>query len=474
MMNVRVRRASALVTVSAAVLMVCTVPAVASAASAPSLTPGGPYTVWAYGGVKNVSFSGSSGHPGWVYQGSAMIGYSVILNQTNLTSTSFELYASRTMGASLYVEYCLVRCGHTNETASISYHAYESDNEWANFTTAGTVYESGSPVNAIALNNTHSTVTSSLVDRAAGPLRSDYLVINASSSANVAFAPPLGLLPTNLTPGVSWNSTSAFTAAGSFALSYYYAHVGPLGDYNVSAPISGSVNTSGTVAVVGSAGPRSVQLDGNAYQNLSLAVLGPFSVREGFILVPSEVDLFGGSSEQPLSDASGASAAAMTSIYARPLVGGHLGVVGSEWTYASSALNPTIANIVPTSGAGVNELASGSDQVASTTVQGVPMSVSSAHGVGQCLETGASCPAATGPTHLLGGLLVVGGVAVAAVLVALVVVVDRRRLPPPRRSNAGLYPPVVTVPGRAPPAASDGQNPPPPPPPEEDPLSHLW
>lgn len=474
MMKVRVGRAAAWVTVSAAVFMVCAVPAVAAAEGAPSLTPGSPYTVWAYGGVRNVSFAGASAHSGWAYRGSATFGYSVVLNQTNLSTTSFELDVNRTMGASLSIDYCSPTCAHPVESSSILYRAWESDDEWANFTTAGTVYEDGSPVAAVALNNSHSTVMGSLLDRATGPARSDFLVINVSSAATVNFATPLGLIPDSLAAGAHWNASSAFAASGTFSLSWFYGHVGPLGSYNLTgAPITGSVSGSGNVSVLGAAGSGSVELGGASYQNVSLAVLGPFTVREGFILVPTEVDLFGGSSESPLSNASGASAAAMTSIYARPFVGGHFGVGGSEWTFASSAINPSDVVAVP-SGSGVTELASGADQVDSTTVQGVPMSVDQANGVQKCLVSGTTCPAGPGGNHLLGGLLVVGGVVVAAVLIAMVVVVDRRRMPPPRRSNVGLYPPVVTVPGRASDGSAGGTNPPPPPPPEDDPLAHLW
>jgi hypothetical protein len=479
MMNVRVGRMSAIVTVSAAVLMVCTVPAAAAASSGTALTPGSPYTVWAYGAVRTASFQGSAG-PDWTFQGSATYGYSVVLNQTNLTTESFELAANRTMGASLSIEYCTPNCKHPTQTATVSYRGWEATDEWANFTTAGTVYESGTAVAAIALNNSHSTTTSSLVDSAKGPLRSAYLSINASAAASVTFATPLGLLPTDLTPGAQWNDSANYAASGNFALDYFYHHDGPLAGNQTVGPLSitGAVNSSGTVSVLGSSGPGSVSLGGNSFDNLSLQVFGPFSVREGFILVPSQVDLFGGSTESPLSYSVGASSVEMTSIYARPFVGGHLGVGGSEWVYSSSALNPQVslagpsAAGLPQSSPSADQIASGANPVGSTTVQGVPMSVPQAKGVQNCLVAGGGCPSTTGTPRGLLGLAAVGAVGVVAVLVALVVV-QRRRMPAPTRSNSGLYPPVVTMPGSSPVTVA-GQNPPPPPPPEEDPLSHLW
>jgi hypothetical protein len=479
MMNVRVGRVSALVTVSAAVLMVCTVPVVAAASGAPALTPGSPYTVWAYGAVRSVSFHGNAGLL-WTYQGNATYGYSVVLSQTNLTTEAFELAVNRTMGAALAVEYCSPNCKSPTETATISYRGWEATDEWANFTTAGTVDESGTAVPAIALNNSHSTVAGSLLDRAVGPHNRYFESINASSTASVSFATPLGLLPDTLTPGVQWNDTSSFSASGDYALDYFYSHTGPLNGTQTIGPltIGGAVNATGTVSVAGSVGTANVNLGGTSFQNVSLAVIGPFSVREGFILVPAQVDLFGGSSESPLGYAVGTSSVQQTSIYARPFIDGHFGVGGSEWLYSSAALNPQVS-VSGSSEAGVGQLTPGYDQIApgsgsvgSTPVQGVPMSVSQAKGVQDCLVTGASCPSAPGLPRHFAGLVVVLAVAVVAVLIAAVVV-QRRRMPPPTRSNSGLYPPVVTVPGRAPPLTA-GQNPPPPPPPEEDPLSHLW
>lgn len=474
-MNVRVGRVSTLVAVSTAVLVVCSVPVVAAAPGASALAAGSPSTIWAYGGVRNVTFSGESAVKGWAYQGSATYGYTVVLQQTNLTPDTFELSANRTMGASLMIRYCTPNCKSPTATVSLGYRAWESTDDWANFTTAGTVFENGAPTTAIALNNSHSTLVGSLNDTARWPAHSDLLQIGVSSSASVQFTPALGLIPESLAPGASWNATSGFSATGSFLLSYYYHHVGPLDGNLTFGPgtLSGNVGGSGNVSVIGSAGPGHVSFGGAAYDDLSLEVLGPFSVREGFILVPAEVDLFGGSSESPLQNASGASTAEMTSIYARPSVGGHLGIVGSEWTFVSSALNPGVAAVLPPTGAGagVAQLASGSDNVGTTSVQGVPMSVPAAQGVRGCLVTGGGCPSSGTVGAFLDSVVIIGGVLVAAVVASLVIVTERRRVPPPPRPYAGLYPPVVTLPGAA---AGGGQNPPPPPPPEDDPLSHLW
>jgi hypothetical protein len=478
MKNVRVGRVSAIVTVSAAVMMVCAVPAFAAAEGVPTLTPGSPHTVWAYGGVRSVTFSGI-GHSGWAYSGTATFGYSVILQQTNLSTTTFELATNRTMGASLSIGYCPVTCKGTTPTVTVTYHEWEATDDWANFTTAGTVYEQGVPVPAIALNNSHTAVAGSLFDTAKWPLRHVLLAVNVSSSSTVAFTTPLGLLPDNLTAGASWNDSSAYTASGNFLLSYYYNYTGPAGGHVTIGPgtVPGAVTANGTVAVVGSAGAGPTSLGGNSYDNVSLSVLGPFAVREGFILVPSQVNLFGSLSGAPSDNATGGANAQMTSIYARPLVGGHLGIGGSEWVFVSTASNPQAPSLVPGSTGiaelgSVDQVASGSDQLGSTPVEGVPMNVGPAQTDQGCLISGVGCPSGTTPRPLT-GLIAVLVVSTVAVVAVLAVVATRRRIPPPANPNAGLYPPIVRFAGSANPPASGG-NPPPPPPAEEDPLAHLW
>jgi hypothetical protein len=478
MMSVRVGRVSAIVSVSAAVLMVCSVPAFAAAEGVPSLSPGAPPTVWAYGGVRTVDFQGV-GHSGWAYTGSATYGYSVILQQTNLSTTTFELSANRTMGASLSIGYCPVTCKKTTPTVTLSYHEWEATDDWANFTTQGTVYEQGTPVTAIALLNSHTAVAGSLFDTAKWPARHAVLAINVSSSATVDFTTPLGLIPDNLTGGASWNDTSAYVASGGFQLSYFYNYTGPFGGHATIGPanVPGVVNTSGTVSVLGSTAPTSASLGGGSYENVSLSVLGPFAVREGFILVPAQIDLFGGSSNVPATNSTGGSNAEMTSIYAKPLVGGHLGIVGSQWTFLSTASNPSVADLVP-GASGTSELASvsqvdaGSDQLGSTSVEGVPMNVQHAQTDQGCLIAGDNCPAGSTPRSLA-GLVVVLVVAIVVVVAILAVVSSRRRIPPPANPNAGLYPPIVRFANGSAPATAGG-NPPPPPPAEEDPLAHLW
>lgn len=475
-MKVRLRTSTVIVAMAAAFLMVFVVPAGLAVAGSADLTPGPSYTLWAYGAVRVVDFFGNS-FDSYTYQGSATYGYSVILNQTNLTTQTFELAVNRTMGVSLSVEYCAPNCRHPGATATVSHDAWESVDDWANFTTNGTVTENGQTVSAIALLNTHSTLTGSLVDSANSPLRTSYLSANVSASAAVNFTTPLGLLPDDLTAASSWNSSSAFTASGAYGVNYHYHFVGPHGTITVGPDAAmGAVARSGTVSVSGNvntAPGAGVDFGGVPYQNISISVQGPFDAREGFILVPASVDLFGTSASTPWSsNETGGASAQLTSLYVHPGAGTRLGIGGSEWLYSSSALNPSTTALVP-SGLDVPEIASGADNVGSTPVQGVPIPVDQAQTYDGCLVSDTSCPSAAAGKTLV-PLLSAAVIAVVVLVVAsTVLIAERRRMPPPSYPNANLYPPGATAPAKPLDTARSSATRRPPPE-EDDPLSNLW
>jgi len=476
-MKVRLGRSGAIVAVAAALVLVSVVPAGLAAASAPQLTPGPTYTVWAYGVLKTVDFSGT-GPGGYPFQGSATYGYSVVLRQTNLTTTDFELFVNRTMGATLSVEFCYPTCKSPSVTATLYHHAWEAVDEWANFTTAGTVLVDGNPVSAIALNDSHTVLAGSLLDTAQGPLRSAYLSANVSANADVSFTTPLGLLPENLTAPMNWTSSAGFVASGAYALNLYYHYVGPHATETIGpATLTGAVNRSGNVSVAGSTstGPNgTVGFGGVPYLNVSLHVQGPFAVREGFILVPEQVDLFGNSSSGPVgSNESSGTSVEMTSLYVQPRSSAHLGIGGSEWLYAASAADASVTSI--SSVGATPQVSSGANPIGSTPVQGVPVPVNQADGYQGCLITGASCPSVSSPKGFpLGATLGI----IAAVVVGSIVgvlIAERRRMPPPAYPNAELYPPGPKAP--APPTVDPSRSGAvrrPPPSPEDDPLANLW
>jgi len=450
------------------------------AGAAPMLASATPQNVWAYGAVETLSFQGTS--HGWQYSGTGTYGYSVILNQTNTSATTFELSANRTMGTFLQVHYCYPSCRSPVYFGNESYHAYETVAATAHLSTVGNVNENGTRVSAVALNSSDShllanvTETSSSylpIDHSVGP-RSHYLSANVVATSSVAFSPGLGLLPIDLGSAQSWNSSSEYLSHAAANYEYYGASSGPHGSGQLG-PVTGnfSLPASGTVSLSGSYSPsNTVLLAGASYPEVSLRLVGPFAVREGFILLPSATDLFDGGAQPWVAQQNGSTTATMSFLDARAVGGGHLGIAASEWVYDSGTANPSSTVSAAPSGSGLAPSMSGvTDPAPATTVQGQPEAVDSAQSQQSCLLTGSGCPAGSstsgGGLRGLVGLAAVGALVV--VVVALVILVaERRRMPPPVYPNAALYPPGNARPGtRAPPME-------PPAPAEDDPLRNLW
>jgi hypothetical protein len=479
-----VRGITTIAAVLVALLMVFVLPAGLAAAAGPA-DAGSGTTVWAYGAVKTIDVTGTAGV--WQYHGNATFGYSVILDQLNTSSngSSFELTLNRTMGVLFNLDYCSPSCSHPLYTANQTYHSWETSDAWANFTTLGSVDEGGVSVPAIALVNTSSTVVGHLVVAGASSLpganRSRSLTVNVAGEASVAFGTPLGLIPLDLTPSTSasWTSSSNFSAAGGATWNFVYAAAGPHGSISLSHNGSGAVARSGTVVAEGSyTVGNSVSFGGITYPAIQLTIVGPFSVREGFILAPQGADLFGSSAQPWTSNQSGTATASMSALDALPSSDGHFGVAASLWLYDAQGTVETssIGGAPGTSGL-VAATSSNPAPAPPTSLQGSPMSPDDAVSDQGCLISGTGCPSASGgsgsnplPREIFEGGVVVGGI---AVLVALVVVVtERRRMPPPAYPNANLYPPGTA---RAEPRPTNGRPAPSPsPPPEEDPLGHLW
>jgi hypothetical protein len=447
-------------------------------------TSSSPQTIWAYGAVKTVDFQGTS-QGGWQYSGNATYGFSVILNQTNTSATSFELSANRTMGALFQVHYCYPNCQSPHYFGNLTDHLYETIAASSNLTNAGLVYEGGVPVSAIALNNSQSHLRANVTESSSsylptalglGPAvsRSNYLGANVVASSAVDLTPGLGILPVDLSAAQSWNSSAQFNAHAAASFDYYYRFAGPHASGAIG-PLHGnlSVPSSGTVSLYGSYSPaNTITLGGVTYPEVALKLVGPFAVREGFLLLPATTDLFGGSGQPWGTQQNGSATASMSYLDARASEGGHLGIGASEWGFDSSTLNPASVASGGSSPALLSTYAGPApDSAPATTLQGMPETVSSATAQQSCLVTGGGCPSANGPTASglrgLVGLLAVGVVLVVVVL-AVVLVAERRRMPPPTYPNAALYPPGTTRPGvRTPPSNPSA-------PPEDDPLRNLW
>ena len=280
--------------------------------------------------------------------------------------------------------------------------------------------------------------------------------------------------PSNAT----WTSTSNYTASGSVRSVYYFAFHGPVVTNLTVGPTTTTEDfaPNGSVSIVGSfASASGVAFGGiGAFPAIRLAVAGPFTIREGIILVPEAADLFGPLTQPWSSSQASAATVALSSIDFKPYYGGHLGLIASARTFTLSSENP--ANVTGQTENSTGELADvtspmSSNPVTSTTLQGQPETVVSAQTSSQCLLTGL-CSSSAG-AHVLFAAAIAGVVVLGAVgLIAVVVIADRRRIPSSSNPNAQLYPPVAFAPAVG--ARPAGPRTPTEPAIEEDPLDNLW
>ncbi len=436
---------------------------------------------WAWGGVRSVALAGAvAGMAGtFQYEGKATFGFSVIVNQTNVTNTTYTLHVQRTIGALLNVTYCSPNCQNPTTTATLLYHAWENASAWANLTTAGTVTEPTGNASALALINSSASVSAHVRDSASVVtngvlLKARSLWADLNGSWQVTLSPPLGLMPLNVTPGTTWNSSSAFALAGKVAWNASYSVSGALvNPKTVDSNGTKVLNATGTVNLSGSYGGSTLSFGGLAYPAVTFVLVGPFSLKEGFLLVPLPADLFGPSPPGWAANASAATNATTSTVDVAPRAHGwpHLGFTASGVLFRSKALNLASNGSIALAPAATPASSGGGN---ATYVQGTPESIPQATADSACLSTGVGCPAVPGLSRgSLGGALALAvAVAVVAILVAALVT-ERRRAIPPSYPNAALYPP-----GSSPatgPAPRTGPRPSTPSPPaEEDPLSHLW
>ncbi len=486
-MNRCIPHATAVAALVVVPLMVFVVPVGLAGAAPTSASSGTSPSEWAYGAVKNVSFSGTTSTD-WTWTLTATYGYTVVLYEPNPSANPFEVAVNRTMGVGFSFLGCKPSCADPSiGKGTVEYHAVETSSSFANFTNTGAVYENSASVPALALVNSSSFASANLTTNAAlyaekGLVNwSTYFTVATHSSASVSFSSPLGLIPINLSASQSWNDSAGYSAIGSTSYRYFGAYATEHAGSGFVGPIMGSVTVTGTgtVGVLGSYGGQTIVFNGVSYPVLSIAVSGPFSAREGFILLPSEGDLFSSAALPWTANQSSEATVQLSNVDALALFDGHFGIAASSWVYQSTSVNPGDYEAPPTAAA---ETGGGSEVTAAAvapavTIQGAPLEPGAVSPINGCLVSGTGCPSTSGSTSPARPLLGLLGIAVVAVVIAAVVasvvVVERRRTPPPVYPNANLYPPGThgtPYPGRR--TGAPGS--PPAPTNEEDPLNHLW
>jgi hypothetical protein len=288
----------------AALMMTLVIPALALPASATPVAAAGPANAasqWAYGTEKWVNVTITL--PNATYSAQSFFGWHVVFTATNTSNTSIELEVQRAMLATYHASLCSPNCSSPSLQGNLSVRGWEKNTAFANLTTSAQVFENGSAAAALGLLNASSQTSGNLTEAlsvttafgGASHTASANFDLAGHASSSIAFAPALGLVPWNLTSGLSWNATSAFTAQGAWSLAYAWTRTTFAGAHlSGGGNPSGNVNASGSVAIFGKDLGTITLNNGKTVPVIGLLVLGPFDDLDGVILVPHDFDIFGG------------------------------------------------------------------------------------------------------------------------------------------------------------------------------------
>ncbi|MCI4327167.1 MAG: hypothetical protein L3K16_05990 [Thermoplasmata archaeon] len=406
--------------------MVLVIPALAATASAAPAAAAGPATAasastsqqWAYGGQKWVNISAQIGNA--TYQSHAFFGWQVVYTATNTSAGTVELEAQRTMGADLFAQY-----NGSRIVGNLSVQGHESETGFANLSTTAQVYENGSAVSAVGIDNASSQGAANLTESyslsAGGKTASGHLDVQGNSHSAVSFSPSFGLVPWNVTPGQSWNSSATYTADAAWSLAYQWSNTGLFGfNSSGSGSPNGSVTGTGSVALSGTDLGTVTLANGRTVPVIAIALTGPFDDVDGFILVPHGFEIFDGGAHAWGSGALGTEAVATDRLDLAIDAPHHsIEVVASATSYSGQD------NTLASSGTLTTANQEAAPAPSSAVVQGQPESVADAQHNAACLAGGCGSGGASGAAS---SILVVGLVVglVAVLIVGTVGVVEYR------------------------------------------------
>ncbi len=460
--------------------MLLAVPVFAAPISAPAAASGLTTSVatasgsnvqqWAYGGSKTISgdvtVTGANG-TGFELQYHAFYGWTVVFTQTNnSTNSGFQIEAQRTAAAQLDVELCTPNCASATWTGNYTASATQTATAFGNFTRDGTVYLDGAPVSALGILNasgqTAQVLHSELTVTGPAQTRHWYFNVSASAEAQVTFSPELGLIPYNVQPGDSWNSSSAYNFSGSYDLTWSF--LGP--HTSAGSTVSKTLASTGTVDLQADYNQAFTLANHELTHILVMSLSGgPFDVYDGVIILPHSGNVFNGDPSAVGGQGLGVAPSASTAAVDYDSSGGHLGIDA-----ASTNFVPASAGSLP-----VSSFTTAASSTSGGDVQAQPMTVKAADACASSLLSGGTCATSSGGllTQLFHSTafevvaLVLGVVVLVAVLAAAVG--RRPRAPPPVRVPA-------TASGTVPAGASGQLAPPPRAPPQQpsDPLGNLW
>ena len=425
------RTKSWVVAIGAALLVAFgVVPALSGAASAAptptSATPSAANVPWAYCGTGWSNSTITIGNSTLVYH--SEFGWCVIWKATPTGPNTTMLEVQRTVGVTISATFT-----NPYETIQLQHHAQDVDTAFANVTNASTVNVGDLSVPALGLINAsaseNASISQSVSQTVHGQTRSGSLNIQGVGQGAVSFTPALGLIPLNLSGINMWNSSATASAAAAWNVSWAWDFTGFNGTTaSGSMYHQGNLSWTGMVYLTGYKVPIEGMFDDHqARVGVLLILSGPFDLRDGFILVAHDFDLFGDAAQG--FDNMQMGSVSMGSGEALDVSQGPNGprVTAANQAFASD-------DTTATSGMYGGGMTPGATSGPSSTVQAQPVSVAQAQSEDHALT---SAPTVN-PGSQTSGLWL--GVLVAAVVVGVgaLGVVGRRR--PARRQRKGSEP----------------------------------
>ncbi len=429
-----------------------------------------PGTPWAYAGNSSVSTTvGVSGPQGGNFSVQGSFGTAATFLQTNGTEGNYTVNANSTVGFVFNAFLCASPCLSSSPSVQLIVHAWQREEAVLNLTDRGSVRTAAGAVGADSILSSHLAEQENLTEvlswrsTPSGPLEYVYRTAQIFLTVDLSFGyPGLGITPTSLTSGESWNSSVPASLRGSYHTTCFIAaqttssftseDCGP-GSGTFNAPASFSL----TGRVVGTGWVSSSQ---SVVQSVSSTP--SFDLVDGFFLTPRSTDLFGdvglGTTLPSPYQQVGTSALAWLGS------AGHLGLVASTTVFSPHlpGSQPTDSGLpLPTATPEVSGLGSYAVEAKPTsTQQATNQSCSLAPGC-----TGIT-PSPTPVTHpgspFPWGWVGLGVAVLAVAVIAVVVAVGRRprapiRTPPSEEAASGEVLPPLSE------AAE-----------EDDPLGRLW
>ena len=215
---------------------------------------------WSYGNTY-VNFSGNSS---WSWS-ETITATNTSANVTQIESDFVTTYTSSST-------FCAPDCSTPTYVANYSETSSAERASFLNLTTNATVYENGSAAAALGAINGSVTSVRALQENfscqanhvtwgwacgwgnRSGGNRSFSTALTGSvyASAQLAFTPPLGLIPWNVSANLTWNSTSAYAATGGWNDSFQWQSTSSNGTTHTRGwNWNGSINRSGNESAQG-------------------------------------------------------------------------------------------------------------------------------------------------------------------------------------------------------------------------------